>query len=172
MELLFSYLKIFDVVPKISFDLSLARGLDYYTGIIYEVVTELSAPPSASQDPAAAKPKKKSKPVKSDDPEADRSDDDTVGVGSIAAGGRYDELVGMFASNAKGKIPCVGISFGVDRIFSIIKQRLESKEVAVRSSEVDVYVVELGTSLLKDRMEISKMLWDGGIKVCCSQLSQ
>lgn len=29
-----------------SFDLSLARGLDYYTGIIYEAVTDKSAPPS------------------------------------------------------------------------------------------------------------------------------
>jgi histidyl-tRNA synthetase len=31
---------------KITFDLSLARGLDYYTGIIYEAVTEHSGPPS------------------------------------------------------------------------------------------------------------------------------
>jgi histidyl-tRNA synthetase len=46
MELLFDYLDIFEVTEKMSFDLSLARGLDYYTGIIYEAVTEKSAPPS------------------------------------------------------------------------------------------------------------------------------
>lgn len=31
MELLFSYLEIWNVLPTISFDMSLARGLDYYT---------------------------------------------------------------------------------------------------------------------------------------------
>ena len=40
----------------------------------------------------------------------DRSDDPSVGIGSVAAGGRYDGLVGMFSK--KSQIPCVGISFG------------------------------------------------------------
>ncbi|KAK5041474.1 Cytoplasmic and mitochondrial histidine tRNA synthetase, partial [Cryomyces antarcticus] len=43
MALLFDYLDVFAVLPRVSFDLSLARGLDYYTGVIYEVVTEGSA---------------------------------------------------------------------------------------------------------------------------------
>lgn len=38
MELLFSFLSAFDRLSKVSFDLSLARGLDYYTGVIYEIV--------------------------------------------------------------------------------------------------------------------------------------
>lgn len=38
MSLLFSYLDTFKVTQHVSFDLSLARGLDYYTGIIYEAV--------------------------------------------------------------------------------------------------------------------------------------
>lgn len=38
MGKLFSYLKAFDRIGKVSFDLSLARGLDYYTGIIFEIV--------------------------------------------------------------------------------------------------------------------------------------
>jgi len=46
MILLFQYLEIFNVLDKMSFDLSLARGLDYYTGIIYEAVTEQSGQPS------------------------------------------------------------------------------------------------------------------------------
>jgi len=37
MELLFRYLKAFDCLERFSFDLSLARGLDYYTGVIFEV---------------------------------------------------------------------------------------------------------------------------------------
>uniref|UniRef100_A0A8D3DIW7 histidine--tRNA ligase n=1 Tax=Scophthalmus maximus TaxID=52904 RepID=A0A8D3DIW7_SCOMX len=38
IKLLFSYLQLFQVTDKVVFDLSLARGLDYYTGIIYEGV--------------------------------------------------------------------------------------------------------------------------------------
>lgn len=67
MGLLFKYLKAMDGLDKVSFDLSLARGLDYYTGVIYEAVLT-----------------------------------DTDRVGSIAAGGRYDNLVGMFSSK---KVP-------------------------------------------------------------------
>lgn len=40
MELLFEYLTAMNCLENISFDLSLARGLDYYTGMIYEVVLE------------------------------------------------------------------------------------------------------------------------------------
>lgn len=69
----------------------------------------------------------------------------------------------MFSQSAKGSMPCVGISFGVDRIFSIKKARLDEK--SVRLNEVDVYVMALGSGLLKERMEITRILWDAGIKV-------
>lgn len=83
--------------PQISFDLSLARGLDYYTGVIYEAVL-LQTTAQAGEEP--------------------------LGVGSVAAGGRYDGLVGMFDPKGR-KVPCVGLSIGVERIFSIVEQRLE-----------------------------------------------
>jgi histidyl-tRNA synthetase len=35
MALLCDYLEIYDVMPALSIDMSLARGLDYYTGVIY-----------------------------------------------------------------------------------------------------------------------------------------
>lgn len=38
MEKLFSYLQAMQRINKVSFDLSLARGLDYYTGLIFEIV--------------------------------------------------------------------------------------------------------------------------------------
>ena len=38
METLFSYLDAMKLLDFISFDFSLARGLDYYTGVIYEAV--------------------------------------------------------------------------------------------------------------------------------------
>ena len=34
MELLFTYLEAFGVLDRVEFNLSLARGLDYYTGIM------------------------------------------------------------------------------------------------------------------------------------------
>lgn len=38
LEILFQYLERSGCLNKIVFDLSLARGLDYYTGVIYEAV--------------------------------------------------------------------------------------------------------------------------------------
>lgn len=164
LALLFEYLEAFDALDRISFDLSLARGLDYYTGLIYEVVTEGSAPketPGQGEAPQASK-RKKGKKGEDDD----RSDDPTVGVGSVAAGGRYDNLVGMFSG--KAQIPCVGISFGVDRIFSITKARMaaDKNSATVRNNEVDVYVMAFGgKGLLKERMQVCSKLWEAGIKV-------
>ncbi|KAL4785616.1 hypothetical protein BJX76DRAFT_346956 [Aspergillus varians] len=154
MDLLFNYLEAFDVSDKVSFDLSLARGLDYYTGLIYEVITPLSSAEGFAQ---SQKSQKKSK---------SNGDDPNVGVGSIAAGGRYDDLVNMFSK--KRQIPCVGVSFGVDRIFTIMKQRLEKEaeegKMTVRPSEVDVFVVALGSGMLIERMSIANELWKAGIK--------
>lgn len=160
-----------------SFDLSLARGLDYYTGVIYEAVTEASAPPpkvieatpAAAPTPAAVAPpaakKKSTTATTEDDTELDES---TVGVGSIAAGGRYDELVGMFSgsSGAAGRIPCVGISFGVERLFSLLlaKQK-EAGQAANRGKATQVYVMSLGDGLLEERMKVCAELWAAGIKV-------
>ncbi len=64
------------------FDPTLARGLDYYTGIVLEM--KLNGKPEEL---------------------------------TIAAGGRYDNLIGMFAGR---DIPAVGFSFGIDRIIDLI----------------------------------------------------
>ncbi|KAK3310164.1 uncharacterized protein B0T15DRAFT_488853 [Chaetomium strumarium] len=163
MDLLFTYLEDFGALHTVSFDLSLARGLDYYTGVIYEVVTEGSAPAIPASEDAKEKPSKK-KGGKPSDPDEDRSDDPTLGVGSVAAGGRYDNLVGMFSG--KTQVPCVGISFGIDRIFSIINASQKKKE---RKNEVDVFVMAFGggkdfSGLLKERSQVCARLWDAGIK--------
>lgn len=161
LELLFDYLDAFGALSSVSFDLSLARGLDYYTGLIYEVVVEESAAPAlvekAATNGEGKVKKERAKKEKKLGVDDDRSDDPTVGVGSVAAGGRYDGLVGMFSG--RGQIPCVGISFGVDRIFSVIKKRLEKDPVPLRSSDVDVYVMAMGAGLLKERMTIANELW-------------
>uniref|UniRef100_A0A8C3TTS2 histidine--tRNA ligase n=1 Tax=Catharus ustulatus TaxID=91951 RepID=A0A8C3TTS2_CATUS len=99
MKLLFEYLTLFGITEKISFDLSLARGLDYYTGVIFEAVL-------LQQD--------------------NEHKEELVNVGSVAGGGRYDGLVGMFDPKGR-KVPCVGVSIGIERIFSILEQRLEAE---------------------------------------------
>lgn len=170
MELLFGYLDVFGVLDKMSFDMSLARGLDYYTGIIYEAVHQSSAPPGFKTQPAVPAQDSTSEPAKKTGEE--EVDESTVGVGSIAAGGRYDELVGMFYESAGGKkgggrIPCVGVSVGVERVYSIMLQKQKEKEEREgRGKETQVYIVSMGgNGLLKERMALAKQLWDGGIKV-------
>ncbi|EFX06651.1 histidyl-tRNA mitochondrial precursor [Grosmannia clavigera kw1407] len=156
MELLATYLDAFGVPSsQISFDLSLCRGLDYYTGLIFEVIVRPTAE-EAEEASAQDRKKSKSKSKAAEEPQ----------VGSIAAGGRYDNLVGMYG---KTQIPCVGISFGVDRIFTILKARREKEAGRQRVRETDVYVMAFGagagfTGLLTERMRIARRLWDAGIK--------
>ncbi|EHA99513.1 Histidyl-tRNA synthetase, cytoplasmic [Heterocephalus glaber] len=136
VKLLFEYLTLFGIADKISFDLSLARGLDYYTGVIYEAVL-LQTPAQAGEEP--------------------------LGVGSVAAGGRYDGLVGMFDPKGR-KVPCVGLSIGVERIFSIVEQRLEASEEKVRTTETQVLVASAQKKLLEERLKLVSELWNAGIK--------
>ena len=82
IEKLFSYLEMFKFNNNIELDITLARGLSYYTGAIFEVVS------------------------------------DEIQIGSICGGGRYDDLTGIFG--LKG-VSGVGISFGADRIFDVMK---------------------------------------------------
>ena len=72
--------------------------------------------------------------------------------------------------SGKQQVPCVGVSFGVERIFSITKQRLaaDAQAAPIRSNEVDVYVMAFGgkdfDGLLTERMQVARKLWDAGIK--------
>uniref|UniRef100_A0A8D1VIZ3 histidine--tRNA ligase n=1 Tax=Sus scrofa TaxID=9823 RepID=A0A8D1VIZ3_PIG len=136
LKLLFDYLTLFGIAEKISFDLSLARGLDYYTGVIYEAVL-LQTPAQAEEEP--------------------------LNVGSVAAGGRYDGLVGMF--DPKGHtVPCVGLSIGVERIFSIVEQRMKTFGEKIRTTETQVFVATPQKNFLRERLKLIAELWDAGIK--------
>jgi len=66
MKTLLNYCDLYGCSDVVSFDLSLARGLDYYTGVIYEAVLL-----------------------------SDLKDEkgESIQVGSVAGGGRYDKLV-------------------------------------------------------------------------------
>lgn len=144
---------------------------------------EASAPPgfksanafassSASSDPAPAPaPAKKKAPKKAagEDGEEEEVDESQVGVGSIAAGGRYDELVGMFtaAAAAEGKkaagLPCIGVSIGLDRVFALVWPKWVAR--GMRSKATMVYVMAAGDGLLSERVELVQELREAGIKV-------
>ncbi|XP_049685709.1 histidine--tRNA ligase, cytoplasmic-like isoform X2 [Accipiter gentilis] len=136
MKLLFEYLTLFGITGKISFDLSLARGLDYYTGVIFEAVL-LQTENDHVEEP--------------------------VSVGSVAGGGRYDGLVGMFDPKGR-KVPCVGVSIGIERIFSILEQRVKASGEKVRTTETQVLVATPQKHLLAARLKLISELWDAGIK--------
>ena len=125
MDILFSYLEAYNCLDKISFDFSLARGLDYYTGLIYEAVLT-----------------------------------DTDRVGSIAGGGRYDGLVGMFSSKP---VPSVGVSIGIERVFAILEEKCKD-DYTVRPTETQIFIAQLGKNLIEERMKIMNELWAQGIK--------
>lgn len=55
-------------------------------------------------------------------------------VGTVAAGGRYDNLVEMFSA-LKTHVPCVGVSFGVERLFSIMELKAQVKQLLVLNSQ-------------------------------------
>jgi len=96
------------------------------------------------------------------DEDYEANDENSVSLGSVAGGGRYDDLVGMF--DAKGrKVPCVGISIGIERIFSILEASAAATKI--RTTETQVYVVSAQKKLVDDRVRLCRELWDANIKV-------
>ena len=77
----------------------------------------------------------------------------------------------MFASAAGKKtepVPCVGVSVGVERVYSIMEMKRKGREERARGKETEVYVLALGGGLVKERMAVVKQLRDGGLKVSLS----
>jgi histidyl-tRNA synthetase len=104
-------------------DLSIARGLGYYTGTVYE--TTLLGYES---------------------------------LGSICSGGRYAELVGLFAGE---EMPGVGISIGLTRL---IKNLLKEKIVtALPQSPAQVMVLNLDNQLMPSYLNLAQQLRQAGI---------
>jgi histidyl-tRNA synthetase len=73
------------------FDVSIVRGLEYYTGVVFEA--ELTLPTTDDQG----------RPVR---------------FGSIGGGGRYDDLVARFTGE---RVPATGFSFGVTRLAAALR---------------------------------------------------
>lgn len=108
--------KINNLNNKIIFEPLLARGLDYYTGSIFEVVyKDLNIMPS-----------------------------------TIVAGGRYDNIIGKLGN--QGQIPSIGVSFGIERIVTIIQTKNESENFKFKNSIPKVFIATVGKN-----MEIHKL---------------
>jgi histidyl-tRNA synthetase len=88
----------------LELDISLARGLSYYTGTIFEVKIN------------------------------------TVSIGSVSGGGRYDNLTGVFGMPG---VSGTGISFGVDRLYDAMEElMLFPKGTGISSKIMIAYMDE------------------------------
>ncbi len=112
-------------VPDSAFtvDLRVVRGLDYYTGTIYE--TTLTNHPE---------------------------------LGSICSGGRYDDLASYFTNT---KLPGVGISIGLTRLFSKLKETGLLKPPARTPAEV--FIARLEGQYLEQYLSLAQVLRNAGI---------
>lgn len=68
----------------------------------------------------------------------------------------------MFDAKKKN-VPCVGVSLGVERIFSVLENRLAEQGQKTRTTQVQVFVAAAQKNLHEERMRIIVELWDAGI---------
>lgn len=109
----------------LSFDPSLARGLSYYTGAIFEInVPDLA--------------------------------------GSLGGGGRYDDLIGMFA---KEQIPACGFSLGLERILVVMDERGMFPPDVAESRSADVMVAVAAESEIAESLRFAAELRGKGLRV-------
>lgn len=105
---------------KIQFNPSLARGLDYYSGIIFEVKLF----------------------------ETNKKNDKIIYSNSVAGGGRYDKLVGSYNYRVgNNDLPMIGLSFGLDRILPNIKLPTNNKKVKIFVSSISTENNDLMTDI-------------------------
>jgi histidyl-tRNA synthetase len=119
---IFSLLKKLGI-PETQYEFSptLARGLDYYTGLILEIEAE------------------------------------GYTAGSLGGGGRYDNLIGMFAGK---QIPAVGFAFGFDRLMEAVEQlKLFPADLQITKVLVTIFSPEL----LNKSIEVCGILSDKNI---------
>ena len=109
---------------RLNLDVTLARGLNYYTGAIFEI----AAPES-------------------------------VKMGSIGGGGRYDDLTGIFGlKNVSG----VGISFGLDRIY-LVMDELNAFPTTVNATSKVIFL-NFGDDEVRYIWPVMRQLRNEGIK--------
>jgi histidyl-tRNA synthetase len=122
IEELFALLSQFGLREEEDFVFSptLARGLDYYTGAIFELFVK-------------------------------------GGRLSLGGGGRYDNLIGIFAGR---QIPAVGFAFGFDRI---IEEMEEKNLFPDNITRLDVLVTIFSSEFTAESIKISNILRQNNI---------
>ncbi len=91
---------------RIRYDSSVVRGLEYYTGPVFECELLMDAKDEKGN---------------------------TVRFGSVGGGGRYDDLVSRFIGQA---VPATGFSIGVSRLYSALKLLGQTQDSAVTAPVV------------------------------------
>ncbi|TLS34931.1 histidine--tRNA ligase [Pseudalkalibacillus caeni] len=119
---LFTTLEYLGLEKKVKFTPFLARGLNIYTGTIYEIFLT----------------------------------DGSI-TSSIGSGGRYDTIIGNFLESER-TYPTAGISFGLDVIYTALKQSRKF----VLDPAVDVFIIPIGTE--KESMRLAGALRRSGIR--------
>lgn len=129
------YIRLFNI-PEENFniDLKIARGLDYYTGTVYETFLN-----------------------------------EHKSIGSICSGGRYDNLAEYYTDK---KLPGVGISIGLTRLFYIlnemnlikINQKSISKVLIISMIEDLSFSIKTANSLRKEGINTEIYFDDKKIK--------
>ncbi|MBI5636039.1 histidine--tRNA ligase [Candidatus Micrarchaeota archaeon] len=119
LKQVFAYVGEFGFGKKIVFDCSLARGLNYYTGTVFEGFASESSISS-----------------------------------SVCAGGRYDNMIGALGGE---NLPAVGISFGIDTLCEVLKEKTVEEKSLVKAFVIGIGVEE------KELIKIVKTLREAGV---------
>ena len=85
---------------------------------------------------------------------------DSEFTSSLAAGGRYDDLIGRFLGSGE-RVPAVGISFGLEPLMEVWKEKLDREGQGLPRSKVQVFVIPIGTS--QESRRIAQELRHAGI---------
>ncbi len=124
IEKVTEYLRMFGVEEEaFEIELTIARGLDYYTGTVYETILN-----------------------------------DYPSLGSVCSGGRYENLAEYYT---KQKLPGVGVSIGLTRLFSQLKDNsiIETKS----KSLVKALVLPMDSSCVEFAVKAASLLRSKGI---------
>lgn len=113
-------LKKLNYLDNITFDSYLSRGLEIYTGIVFEFRDKLKRL-----------------------------------TGSLGAGGRYDKIITNFINDGN-VYPAVGLSFGLEPIYVILKNE-------EKLSLVDYYIIPMNTEI--ECLELASKMRDKGKRV-------
>ena len=68
----------------------------------------------------------------------------------------------MFSSSGQ-QTPCVGVSIGVERVFTIMERKATESSIASQHSDIQVYIASIGSGYVPERMKVAKLLWKNNI---------